>query len=94
MFRSQKSGAIPDDLRRLYNNFKHQQSLPAERQIFDLLEAQVKSLSKGYIIIDALDECREEDDTRERFLLEISKLAPHVLLMITSRDTGWSRGYF
>ena len=60
---------------------------PTLRDILGLVEAKVRSLSKTYIVIDALDECSEDDDLRATFLYEISKLAPYVHLMITSRNT-------
>ena len=42
--------------------------------------------SKVFIIVDALDECREDDGTRANLLQALRSLAGTVNLMVTSRD--------
>ena len=38
-----------------------------------------------FIVIDALDECPEADQTRKNFLTEVRSLLPDIRLMVTSR---------
>ena len=49
-----------------------------------MLETEVRSLSKVFIVVDALDECIEIDD-KCRLLCELQKLLPTARLLITSR---------
>jgi hypothetical protein len=37
-------------------------------------------------VIDALDECSEEEKIREQLMTEVRKLLPSVSLLVTSRD--------
>lgn len=51
-----------------------------------LLRSQVKKLGEVFIVIDALDECPEIDQTRRLFLVQVRGLLPKARLMVTSRD--------
>lgn len=50
-----------------------------------LLQLEVHRFSKVFIVIDALDECSENDGTRDSFMTEIRSLQPFVYLLVTSR---------
>jgi hypothetical protein len=50
------------------------------------LQSEVLRFSEVFIVVDALDECPESNDTRDSFIAEIRKLHPIVHLMVTSRD--------
>jgi hypothetical protein len=50
-----------------------------------LLQYEVSSFSKVFVVIDALDECLENDGTRESLIAEIKKLQPSIHLLVTSR---------
>ena len=54
----------------------------------ELLHFEVRRLSTVFIVIDALDECSEDNGTRLTFLDSVLSLIPHVRLLITSRHIG------
>ena len=41
-----------------------------------------------YIVVDALDECSELGNTREKLVAELGKFGPSVHILITSRRLG------
>jgi hypothetical protein len=46
----------------------------------------VENFDEVFIVIDALDECPEVDQTRKDFLAEVRGLLPKVRIMVTSRQ--------
>lgn len=69
----------------LYNKYKSQgpRSRPTLDEISRVLHTEVERYEKVYFIIDALDEC--SDENRTTLLRHISALPPTVSLMVTSR---------
>ena len=53
-----------------------------------MLQLQVYGLSKVFILIDALDECPDNNSTRMCFLAEIRKLSSSINLLATSRHSS------
>jgi len=51
-----------------------------------VLESEIMMYSKVFIVIDALDECREDNATRAEFLQVLRSLPGNVNLMVTSRE--------
>lgn len=56
---------------------------PTSGELSSLLQAEARNFSKLFIVIDALDECPSVDDMTSKFLLELQKTSPH--LLVTSR---------
>jgi hypothetical protein len=81
-----QSNVIPDEVVSLYNNHYKKPTRPALADWSKLLQLEVRRMSKVFIIIDALDECSENNGTRKGFLTEIQKLEHTVHLLVTSRD--------
>lgn len=50
-----------------------------------LLQEELQQHRKTFIVIDALDECRIQDDLRQRFISSLSILQPNVNFLVTSR---------
>ena len=59
---------------------------PTPKELSGLLHLQIQQFDKVYIVIDALDECPELDQTRKCLISEIRGLLPEVSLLVTSRD--------
>lgn len=90
---AQQSKELPIDVSSLYD--KHNAVSPATRprikEFDNVLLQQVKTFKKVYIIVDALDECREDDgetQIRSRLLQSLNCLRPWVNILITSRDVS------
>ena len=59
---------------------------PSTDEYAVLLQTAVAAFSKVLIVIDALDECIDDDGTRQGLLKELYKLESKACLLITSRD--------
>jgi hypothetical protein len=74
-------------LRQAYKNTKQNALGPDELQ--SILLASIMPCSKVYLLIDALDECPEDHDTRQTVLGWIERLtkdAPNLRVLATSRE--------
>ena len=69
----------------LYDHHIERQTTPTLDEWSKLLQSTISRFAKAFIIVDALDECPEVNETRENFLKEIQKLQSIVNLLVTSR---------
>ena len=68
----------------LYSQHTERKTRPTYLELAKLLEAEVREFSKVFVVIDALDECPVQNDTRTKILKEVSKLST-VRVMMTGR---------
>jgi hypothetical protein len=74
-------------LRDAYGDAKR--SVPGPDELEKILLASTRSCSKVYLLIDALDECPEDHETRQSVLARIERLtqdAPNLRILATSRE--------
>lgn len=81
-----QSAAILEDIKLCHKHHVRHGTRPSLDEIARLLRSQVEKFAKVFIVIDALDECPEHDQTRKHFLAEIRGLLPKISLMVTSRN--------
>jgi len=67
--------AISDDVKSFFEHHRRQTSRPTPDQLTDVLISEIHMRSKVFIVVDALDECREDDTTRA-LLLEVLRSLP------------------
>jgi hypothetical protein len=73
---------VSESVSKLYNG--HQDRRPTLREFEEALRIEIRSYSKVFVIVDALDECAD-DETRVALLAALKGLP--VNLMITSRHS-------
>src|SRR3984957_6183603 len=78
--------AVSDDVKSFFERHRRQTSRPTLDQLTDVLISEIQTRSKVFIVVDALDECREDDATRALLLKVLRSLPPQVNLMVTSRN--------
>ena len=83
---TRQSGAISEDIKLCHKNHARSGTHPSLNETAGLLGSQVEKFDSVYIVIDALDECPEQDQTRKSFVAEVCGLLPKVRLMVISRD--------
>lgn len=85
---SANSLSLPESVTALYKQHFPCGTRPSLEEISKSLHSVVETFSRIIIIIDALDECRNDDGTRSLILSENRKLQSHfkTKLMATSRD--------
>ncbi|KAH6997888.1 hypothetical protein BKA56DRAFT_607474 [Ilyonectria sp. MPI-CAGE-AT-0026] len=70
----QSPRTFPESVKSLYNKHKDKQSRPSLEEISSTLQLVTKLYSRILVLIDALDECRASDGSRQRFLAEVFEL--------------------
>jgi hypothetical protein len=74
-------------LRWAYENAR--QGVPGPDELEKILMASIRSCSKVYVLVDALDECPEDNETRQSVLARIERLtqdASNLKIFATSRE--------
>lgn len=79
--------SLAEPLKRLYSQHAQKGTRPSIDEIFTTLQSVISSLSTVYIVLDALDECRNDDGTRQQLLARVRDLQSRfdVRLLTTSR---------
>lgn len=70
----------------LYENLRVTKSRPSLAEYVNLLELAIIQYSRVYVVVDALDECQEEGQTRRILVETLRGFQPKVSLLVTSRD--------
>src|ERR1700722_2684988 len=78
--------AISDDVKSFFERHQRQTSRPTLDQLQDVLISEIRTRSKVFIVVDAWDECREDDETRTLLLEVLRSLPRQANLMVTSRN--------
>lgn len=81
-----RDSILASDLASLYEFHITKNTRPSRDEYAQLLQVAAASFTKVFIIIDALDECVDNDGTRQDLLEELRKLQLKVCLLVTSRD--------
>ncbi|KAJ3486515.1 hypothetical protein NLG97_g6599 [Lecanicillium saksenae] len=84
---AQPLSSLPDSVKSLYESHNNTRTRPSVDDISKTLQSVATMYSRVFIIVDALDECRETDSVRTRLLSEISSLQAKcgVNILATSR---------
>jgi hypothetical protein len=81
----ERSPTLSQEARELYEECYEKREAPASiNEILQLLHIETSRISSFFIVLDALDECTNEANTRAKIVLELEKI-PNVRLMITGR---------
>jgi hypothetical protein len=78
--------SFPVAVTRLHQKHKKLETLPSFAERMKLLNSVVADFSEVFIVIDALDECREGENTRKFVIEGIQALSKDTHIMITSRN--------
>lgn len=77
-------GTLPNELCNLYSECQKKEIRPTFSDLTRILEIETRKLTNIFIVLDALDECPEKEDTRTKVLNALRSL--HGLrLMVTGR---------
>lgn len=80
-----QQGSEVQEIEELYALHVRNKTRPSVPELSRSLQNQVRRFGKVFIVIDALDECPENDRTREVFLGELRKLPSNIRILVTSR---------
>lgn len=84
----ERKAVIPDYVRTLYGNHRGKGTNPTLTEYLELLQSLAKECSEVYIVIDALDECVEEDGQPiwSNLIRKLQASIVNLNLLYTSRD--------
>ena len=78
--------AISDNIKSFFERHQRQEARPTLDQLTDALISEIQTYYKVFVVVDALDECCEDDATRAMLLEVLRSLPRQVNLMVTSRN--------
>ena len=81
-----QSTTLLEEIKSCYERCTLHKHPPTVEEIARLLCLQVEKFEKVFIVIDALDECPDDDRIREKLLGRVRGLLPIANLMVTSRQ--------
>lgn len=91
----QCSNPIPQNIRDLYHQHQSRNTKPSIDDLSTHLQLLATNFSRTFVVIDALDECQDTDETRSKFITLLLRLVPANLhLLCTSRRLGDIENYF
>jgi hypothetical protein len=76
---------ISPNIRKLYDTHVNKRTSPTPTELLGALESEIGAFSKVFIVVDALDECTEDDNRRATLLGALLYLPETVKLLVTSR---------
>ena len=78
---------LSDTAKDLYRKHREPATRPSVREVMEVLKLETsrEPRSEVFIVVDALDECLEDNNIRQILLTELRAIQPRTHLMITSR---------
>jgi len=80
-----KKAIISPDVKTLFKSLVEKGLRPSSTDYSRLIQLECERLSTIFVVIDALDECNENNGGRDHLLYELKKLRPKLRLFVTSR---------
>jgi hypothetical protein len=81
----QQQSVLSEDVTSLYDHHNEERTRPSLPSTSDY-QAHIQRFSRIFIVVDALDECSEDDGVRDLFLAQLRYLLPNIRLLVTSRE--------
>lgn len=81
----QNQETFSNDVQALYKLHSRKGTRPTLSEVTKVLQSETGRYLKIFVVVDALDECPEDNGSRKGLLKELRALLPTVNLMVTSR---------
>ena len=81
----QKRSIVPVQVRKAFEVHSGRSSYPSLPEYIELLQTQMESFTRVYVIIDALDECTQVNRVRDELFEGVMTLPTSTSIMVTSR---------
>ena len=82
---AQRRPSLPEEVRDMYKQHTKDKTRPSLAEYLRLLNRVVRMFSQAFLLVDALDECKEEEGARKKFVAALKELSAGVHLVVTSR---------
>lgn len=84
----ERRGSITEDTRSILRSSTSKQVQSSFKEYLKLLTTEIRCFSRVYIVVDALDECSEDEGNRREFMAGLKDISSNVRLLVTSRPVG------
>ena len=93
---SRQCPVLDELISQLYVKHVSTGTLPSRKEYFTVLQTILTKFSTVYIVLDSIDECSNQDSTRDQLLINLRNLQQHadLRLMVTSRSIPSIRNKF
>ena len=81
----QRLPSLPEQIEKMYKQHNKEKTRPSLAEYVQLLHKVSRMFSQAFLLVDALDECKEEDGARDRLLAALRELSTSFRLVVTSR---------
>jgi hypothetical protein len=82
----QTRDAVSTNTKSFHKRHQRLRTSPTLVEFTGALKYEISTFSKAFIIIDALDECSEDNGTRSSLLSALRSLSGNIRVLVTSRD--------
>jgi hypothetical protein len=79
---------ISNKVKELYTRHREPGTRPSIGEVMEVLQSEISgyTASNVFVVVDALDECPEDNNIRQAFLAGLCAILPHIHLLVTSRQ--------
>lgn len=88
------SKTLPPDVFSLYDSHKKYGTRPTLTQVTGLLSSLSSAFKALYVVVDALDECAESEESSLHFMSTVLSIGPQIKVLCTSRFSTTFTAYF
>ena len=82
---AQRLPSLPEEIRNMYKQHNEDKTRPSLADYLHVLHIVARMFSQAFLLVDALDECKEQDGARKRFLAALKELSVGIRVVLTSR---------
>lgn len=82
---AQRLPLLPEEIRKMYKQYNKEKIRPSLAEYLHLLHKVARMFSQAFLLVDALDECKEDDGARKRLLAALRDLSASFRIFVTSR---------
>jgi hypothetical protein len=80
--------AAYEHVKPIYKHHNDRRTRPTFEEFRQALQSEMNRFTKSFILVDALDECSEMNETRAKLLTALQSFASTVNVLVTSRDVA------
>lgn len=81
-------GQVSNEVNQVYHSCRVSGAYPTQEQYLEMITAEIKSLRRAFVVVDALDECKHEAgefNVRDEFVGVVKKLPSNSRILFFSR---------
>ncbi|KAI9755847.1 MAG: hypothetical protein M4579_004129 [Chaenotheca gracillima] len=85
----ERRGFVPDTVSNFYNGHEKNRTRPNHAELVKILRSEIEHYSKIFLVVDALDECQDDNEgTRSILINELRSLPGDLSILFTTRHQG------